>query len=66
MLYPQNGDRIVAIDSVTALHPMYRCKNSNTNIENKRMKKIAPYLTFDTINTLFHNGLLIKRIDVQI
>jgi len=24
MLYPQNGDRIVAIDSVTSLHPMYR------------------------------------------
>jgi len=23
MLYPQNGDRIVAIDSVTSLHPMY-------------------------------------------
>jgi len=27
MLYPQNGDRIVAIDSVTSLHPMY-VKNS--------------------------------------
>jgi len=24
MLYPQNGDRIVDIDSVTSLHPMYR------------------------------------------
>jgi len=23
MLYPQNGDRIVAIDSVTSFHPMY-------------------------------------------
>jgi len=23
MLYPQNGDRIVAIDSVTSLYPMY-------------------------------------------
>jgi len=23
MLYPQNGDRIVAIDSVTSLDPMY-------------------------------------------
>jgi len=23
MLYPQNGDRIVAIDYVTSLHPMY-------------------------------------------
>jgi len=23
MLYPQNGDRIMAIDSVTSLHPMY-------------------------------------------
>ena len=23
VLYPQNGDRIVAIDSVTSFHPMY-------------------------------------------
>ena len=23
MLYPQNGDRIVAINDVTALHPIY-------------------------------------------
>ena len=23
MLYPQNGDRIVTIDSVTSLYPMY-------------------------------------------
>ena len=23
MLYPQNGDRILAIDVVTSLHPMY-------------------------------------------
>ena len=27
MLYPQNGDRIVAIDTVTSLHPMY-CNDS--------------------------------------
>jgi len=25
MLYPQNGDRIVTIDSVTSLRPMYVC-----------------------------------------
>ena len=24
MLYPQNGDRILTVDSVTSLHPMYR------------------------------------------
>ena len=24
MLYPQNGDRIVAVDSVASLHTMYR------------------------------------------
>ena len=23
MFYPQNGDRVVAIDTVTSLHPMY-------------------------------------------
>ena len=27
MAYPQNGDRIVAIDFVTLLHPMYRQLN---------------------------------------
>ena len=27
MLYPQNGDRIVTIDSVTSLHPMYGMRN---------------------------------------
>ena len=26
MLYPQNGDRIVTIDSVTSLHPMYKIR----------------------------------------
>ena len=26
VLYPQNGDRIVTIDSVTSLHPMYFLK----------------------------------------
>jgi len=26
MLYPQNGDRIVAIDTVTLLYPLYRCR----------------------------------------
>jgi len=24
VLYPQNGDRIVTVDSVTLLHPVYR------------------------------------------
>jgi len=27
MLYPQNGDRIVTIDSATSLHPMYVMRN---------------------------------------
>jgi len=27
VLYPQNGDRIVTIVSVTSLHPMYNCSN---------------------------------------
>ena len=26
MVYPHNGDRIVTIDSVTSLHPMYRVR----------------------------------------
>jgi len=31
MLYPQNGDRIVAIDFVTSLHPMYM-KSKHTEL----------------------------------
>ena len=27
MFYPQNGDRIVTIDSVTSLHPMYSIRS---------------------------------------
>ena len=30
MLYPQNGDRIVAIDSVTSLHPVYYTKDGES------------------------------------
>jgi len=29
MLYPQNGDRIVAVDSVTSLHPVTNPTNPN-------------------------------------
>jgi len=48
-LYPQNGDRIVAIDSVTSLHPMYSCSDSSLrsplfNTGNSRyfMRSAAP------------------------
>jgi len=34
MLYPQNGDRIVTIDSVTSLHPMYT--RSSSKRDNRR------------------------------
>ena len=29
MLYPQNGDRIVAIDTVTSFHPVYMSRARN-------------------------------------
>ena len=29
MLYPQNGDSIVTIDSVTSLHPVYRVHHNS-------------------------------------
>jgi len=29
MLYPQNGDRIVAVDSMTSLQLMYKLTHSN-------------------------------------
>jgi len=30
MLYPQNGDRIVAVDVVTSFHPVYSVKKQGT------------------------------------
>ena len=33
VLYPQNGDRIVTIDSVTSFHPVYTCGEKLTRIE---------------------------------
>jgi len=38
MLYPQNGDRIVAIDSVTSLHPMYTACQSLGQIVGQQRK----------------------------
>ena len=35
MLYPQNGDRIVAVDFVTSFRPMYRERKCAENY-NKR------------------------------
>jgi len=31
-LYPQNGERIVTIDSVTSLHPMYYYVRRNVSL----------------------------------
>ena len=36
MLYPQNGDRIVAVDSVTSLHPVYK-----QEAEDRREQKLV-------------------------
>ena len=44
MLYPQNGDRIVAIDSVTSLHLMYRVVSLEIYLENFR--KFSPNIKF--------------------
>jgi len=44
MLYPQNGDRIVAIDSVTSLHPMYK-QHKNYIIRNS----IVHYFTLPLV-----------------
>jgi len=30
MLYPQNGDRIVAIDPLTSFHPIYKLSSDRT------------------------------------
>jgi len=48
MLYPQNGDRIVAIDSVMSLHPVY--------MGNESVLKI---IINNTINLLFQTAISI-------
>ena len=35
MLHPQNGDRIVTVDSVTSLHPVYRKHRSRPSWTNR-------------------------------
>jgi len=43
MLYPQNGDRIVTIDSVTSLHPMpHRRRRSNQERDTTRQRVVSP------------------------
>ena len=42
MLYPQNGDRIVAIDFVTSLHPVYIQKF----IPRRFMHSLVSYVKF--------------------
>ena len=44
MLYPQNGDRIVALDSLTSLHPMRRLR---------RCPKLTPVSLISMLSTAF-------------
>jgi len=46
MLYPQNGDRIVAIDSVTSLHPVY-FENWNGTVLRDLIQVLKLYLTYN-------------------
>ena len=42
MLYPQNGDRIVTIDSVTSLHPVpHRRRRSNQERDTTRQRVVS-------------------------
>ena len=49
MLYPQNGDRIVAIDSVTSLHPTHKVATIQydpvawTKLDNSRVQVRTTY-----------------------
>jgi len=37
MLYPQNGDRIVAVDFVTSLHPMYKDREHYSSLRRRKL-----------------------------
>ena len=39
MLHPQNGDRTVAMDSVTSLHPVYTERNQQNTLRSKATKE---------------------------
>jgi len=41
IFYPQNGDRIVTIDSVTSLHPVYRWQIQIVCWTNQRRVRIV-------------------------
>ena len=45
MLYPQNGDRIVAIDSVTSLHPVYKRQVHGVSQRRQRTNEPWPWVT---------------------
>jgi len=61
MLYPQNGDRIEAIDSVTSLHPMYihhQVIEKNKTKYNKRRNttNMLDYQAITPCMAVVHNG----------
>ena len=53
-LYPQNGDRIVTIDSVTSLHPMYSAKYREKESEALYIRIRSNY---KTIQVLIRSGV---------
>ena len=44
MLYPQNGDRIVAIDTVPSLHPMYTGFTVGWTAADRTVRKSGPHV----------------------
>ena len=60
MLYPQNGDRILAIDFVTSLHPKYTVQPVQQNKQNttKKTKRVVQQAHIPhTALKAFHDNL---------
>jgi len=53
MLYPQNGDHIVTVDSVTSLRPMYK-KGSPYSITERRVAELIPVLCSQPAGDVSH------------
>jgi len=63
VLYPQNGDRIVAIDSVTSLHPVYWTLVSlswRTSVTDARMRFEFPSERVQWANSIQRSAAVVE------
>jgi len=55
VLYPQNGDLIVTVDSVTSFHPVYRTTRDETSVVRTEVR---------VVDLVFHRSVFTQRTEV--